>query len=441
MNKSLLVWISLCVSCSHQISNNDLLMAVNTMKTINPTGNFNLMCQTSQKQAKIVLNLLENIKTVGFGQIFTHQQSAIYCADNHPMTFFKILFHEIRSVVVLDTWIIVGSTSALNVISDELGLQLHERVYFFNTEEKIIFEMYRIKTILVNKTIAIFDMEKGSLVWQDEKDFVTRRANYHNVQIDAGFFNNPPYANLDQETMLKIEKNNNTDIVISLKEPSKVEGFNFDVLNVLKEDLNSSLSVYWYIRVGFSPPIRVNGTVKWTGVTGLLISQVIDIIVSSTPHTLGQSKIKSFAHAFGDLKTALYVNVNAGSNEKDWLTFVTPFRSRLWALFVTNGILITVGLNIIFFIKTTKSYSWYSYSSLLAFFGDIWTILMSYFSRPANGNIWWILPSTKIWLLFVFLSGNLTWMLYRGSINAELSARKYFMPFTSPQELYDSDFQ
>ncbi len=402
LRKSLFLWI-LLFDCSHQTTNNNLLMAVNVMKNINPTGNFNLMCQNPPKQAQIVLDFGKMSKTVGFSQISTHKQSVIYCADDYPTRHFKSMFCESCMDAVHEQWVIMGSTSTLNVISDELSLLMHQRVYLLNTDEKVLVERYHIKTVIVNKSIAMFDEQKGSLVWQDEKDFVTRRANYQNIRINTVFFNNEPYTKLNHDTKLKIEKSNNSTIVVALKELNKAEGFNFDVLNLLKDDLNSSLRVYWYRGLGLSPPVRVNGTFVWTGptATGLLLSGVVDIIVSSTPHTLGQFMIKSFLHALGDLKTALYVNVDAGSYERDWLTFITQFRPHSWVLYVGNSILVAMGLNLIFFFISVRSNCRpsYSFRSILAFIGDLWMVLMSYFGKPASSKFWWVLSPTKIYVV------------------------------------------
>ncbi len=49
--------------------------------------------------------------------------------------------------------------------------------------------------------------------------------------------------------------------------------------------------------------------------------------------------------------------------------------------------------------------------------------------------------STRILVLFVFMTGNVMFMAYRASLTSELSVRKYTSPFNNFEELLDSDYR
>lgn len=218
---------------------------------------------------------------------------------------------------------------------------INEQVYFFDLDSQELFESYWINGIEVKHVLAIFTDVQG-LTWIDHRLFLARRSNFQGLILKGLTERQPPFANfirhVDDDDM---EPDPDDEELISM---AKVEqnGFFYDILDYLKQDLNFSVAIFrrkdrrWGNAVNDS---------DFDGMVGSLMRNRADIIISCLTLGLERNMVVSYLPAIGKETYSLFIKRDQIQG-LDWSALADPFSSSIWFyIFVCPGLtLMTVKL-------------------------------------------------------------------------------------------------
>ncbi len=374
----------------------------------------------------------------------TPQDHVIFCADDHnPGDFFNMLRTSKRNAVGL-SWLVLGSNSSLEAIHQSGEVAISRKVYFVNYETGVIYERYHMNDHIISNPLGnVFEKSNHELLQNLDENFMFRRVNFMGIQFKAcGFRIADPLMYYSQEALKSIKwRKDRKGSLIGDATHQMPLGIFSEVMELMKQDLNFTMINYLRKDDNVGYPRFVNGTfVSMNGMIGDLLTGDLDIIMAPVEQVMGRYGMMDFMHGLSSLTMALLVGVNAGSEDREWLTYLMPFQEDLWLLLVLNSVVAVVAIRLV---QNIHIYGWKFniFTTLVNSIGEFWMVFMSYFGKPATVNFWMFVPSTKILLFMIFLSGNLVFMFYKAALTSELSVRRKVLPFTSPEGYYESDYK
>ena len=164
----------------------------------------------------------------------------------------------------------------------------------------------------------------------------------------------------------------------------------------------------------------------------------------ATSLTLTEDRLEAinFLLPIGFETYAVFISRSSSSEELSWTTFSLPFSKMLWIALIINALLLLIFMKVFQWLihrdKTKKL------TVLIAdAVSNYWMILCSYLGRKPTS-----FPTDRrgssffqVVTFVVLFCGNVIFMAYRASLTSELSSVRPKLPFTSLEELYQTDYK
>ena len=174
-----------------------------------------------------------------------------------------------------------------------------------------------------------------------------------------------------------------------------------------------------------------------------MVKQEADVVATSLTLTLERNEVVNFVLPVGFETYAIFISKSGASEEMSWTTFLLPFSDMLWLALFVNALFIACFMRTFHHFLQRKRESKACISSVMEAISNYWMVFCSYLGRKPTS-----FPTDrdgrKFFQLVTFVvlfCGNIIFMAYRASLTSELSTRKSKLPFTSLEELHDSDYR
>ncbi len=377
---------------------------------------------------------LNGPKTLRFGQQVLPGENVIYCADENSDKY--LLNHQLEA---RNTVLIYGSEKALKIFYENYAkVYINMRVYFLSNDTGMLKESYYVNGQTVTN-------ELGKVVGQEFewttniKDTLPRRANFHGSSFKVVGYQSAPLIFFSKHALSNVKwREDRKKSMVGYVHHKQAKGTFADTLGLVRQDLNFTTTVVLRQDGNIGYPVMVNGSFRGiNGMIGDLMSGDVDMILAPVAHTWDRYGFMDFSHAISSLTNSLLVDVNAGSEDQGWLTYLHPFETRLWISLCLNSLLAVFAINLVQ-VLCTKSCSFQRLGSVL---GDYWMIFMSYFGKPPQSDFTQSMLPLKVMMYLIFLSGNLVFISYKAALTTELSTRRHLLPFESPKGFYESNYK
>ncbi len=437
------------IAISGAISNGEMEMILSFIKLQRKPAGLSLFCDATPKLAKdLLLNDQDLDFTLRFNQQIKVEEIVIFCADDaniEPEKLYKMLYSRREHAVGTD-WLVVGTNSSLEEVLNVGSIDINKRVYFINSNLQNLAEVYHINNFTVNNQLGKFAKygEITNLVWTEKRDFLQRRSNFYGLNFKAySAQRSTPFSYFPPKVLRQVQWEKDRKGSLIGKMTGSPMGVMPEVLDAIGVDLNFSIN--YLIRkdndIGY--PIYENG--KFRGVSGMignLHSKEADFITATMEFNIERSGLVSLSHPIAALTLTLLVSSDAGNEDREVILYLLPFETRLWMMLIANSVVVVMAIELLTF-KNPSPWRCQIMSYVAKLFGNYWMIFMSYLGRPPSASTSSIsrLLSAKVMLFVLFLSGNLVFMSYKAALTSELSLKRYRLPFTSPQGLYESHYR
>ena len=341
------------------------------------------------------------------------------------------------------SWWLIGSEAELEEAKRKMKVAINQRMFFLSTDRKTIAEMYRIGDQEVRRILGHLDTDNNSIGYQAVKNldsFTERRSNFMGKELDAMTDQQAPFLVIDKEKEMKqLEKGWIGSEGNQVRDVSNetMSGYFYTVLKCLEKRLNFTAKLWMRKDGNFGRPY--NGT--WNGMIGNIVRAEADFIVASVTETAKCFEAVDFLHPMGAETIASYI-LRQGLERREWLSFLYPLNTEVWTYLLINSIVLLLalkGLEVYYYGRTAWKHN--VGILLMETLGDFWMLGASYFGRQPSRNVSEEGRAIRILLIVAFVSGNIVFMSYRASLTAELSVKRQSKPFSSGEELLQSDFR
>ncbi len=173
-----------------------------------------------------------------------------------------------------------------------------------------------------------------------------------------------------------------------------------------------------------------------------LLNNESDLIAASMTINTLRHDVVDYLHPIGTETPILVIKRNS-AEEYDWLTFFRPFTNQVWYFLLSNCVVLLAAVKLIEVWYLGKGLTERPhFETVVDLVGDFWMLGASYFGRaPADQKRIKSKKALNVLFLVVLLANTIVSMSYRSSLTAELSSRRYRMPFESLQQLLESDYR
>ncbi len=339
-------------------------------------------------------------------------------------------------------WLIL-ERSLNTKIEEQLHIEIHHQVYFFNLDDLFITERYNINGIPITNSIGQVVMSskiKSFLYLSKHQDsFIQRRANFRGLVLKAmtlvdGLnvqFNN---SIKDKETGWIQDTQG---LPMKQLESNAVTGLYVDVLKTLQNDMNFTTDIFTRKDEAWGYP--VNGS--WVGMIANILNKDADFILGGVTMTLPRITVIDYLVRLSTLTGGIFIG-RKGLEEHAWLSFLYPLRTDVWIFLFFNTILLLTVIKCFQILHRKKKFWNRTLIEIVEdIVGDFWMLGASYFGRKSNTTNVNESEPLKIIFFVAFLSGTLVFMAYRSSLTAELAVQRDSMPFETLDELYDTTYR
>lgn len=324
-----------------------------------------------------------------------------------------------------------------------LGLQSHvnQRIFFFNKTDLTLKERYILNEHVVENDIGyVIQRSVGTFVFVSfsPDGFLDRRSNLRQAHFRVLVEFQRPSLYLKANSQLRPEEiilTPSGDQVYSVRE-NQVQGLYHDVLGLLMRNMNFTVSRFKRADGHWGNMMKNQ---SWTGIISSLKKNEFDFAATSVTLLASRSQAVDFLFPLGTETFALFLKRSFITQEYHWSLFLEPFSKYLWLFLIVNALVCVVILRILD--MTHQSCLGSKASFYLAMLSDSWMVVGSYFAmRPSLAEGRALQVYSKVFIFSIFLIGNVVFMTYRASLTSELSVRKDRIPFSTPGELLELDF-
>ena len=403
-------------------------ISATAMKTTNKEDDILVLLREFQMLDFTILRILRNTKLVKelfkqnkYVKTFTkikpsYKEMVIYANDIND--------EDLQAILnVVDSAILIfQSESQFNDVYHSMNIAIDQRIYFYKTETKELFESYQMNNIYVKQKLGHVEKITNSFTWDPEinSNFIKRRSNFHGLILKGmtefegtlmnarkSYLQNAPYF-----------PNNQTYQVNNY-----IYGVYHDILIILEKQLNFSTILYKRKETAWGSirPLK-NGSYAATGIVGDVFLGRTDIAVTSLIIVQDRANHVDYLIQLTDYSSGLYVQKNAKEELMDLNTFTAPFTLNVWLLLLTVSFLVA-------FVKIILQYS-FGTIDVIESISFLWTSFIANFGGAPTVKKIDLYQSFKLTICVSLLCGSIVWISYRAKLTSELSIIDKYYPFT-----------
>ena len=278
-----------------------------------------------------------------------------------------------------------------------------------------------IQTLLLPFTNALFhDFRKVS----DGQRKTVEHCNLHGQIVKAITVEEEPFVVFNSTCIdtSHISKNSHIDVTRC------VHGWVVEVVKALGNNCNFTLQAYTLSNLTYGDVMETeDGTLAQTGLFAEI--EKFDIILGASFITIPRLKVVNYFTDLGFDRMAIFIKNDIGEQEEWWM-YVRIFSSEVWLALLSIALIPSILVSIkdsLLHGERVKSIS------------QIGIQFISSFALNFGGNFF---DSRNRGLILVsHLSyGIIIWIFFRGSLTSKLTSRIYNYPFTTLEELSNTDY-
>ena len=382
---------------------------------------------------------IEERKNIKFFKSLTLKNQVVRI--RHPDTIMDEYFQGFENVISLCEDVkkleqVAKMSSTMVIVSDKIHelmqkmtVQIHERIYFFDSINSELYESYQI--VSHNITRKLGHVEGNVFIWSlgVRSIFQQRRSNFHGISLKAITDNIANFVKIHPkfEQTATYFPSNETFLVNNF-----ISGFSQDILMELENYLNFTIEVYKSRVTNWGQISKTeNGSVNATGMFASIVRGEIDLVLAPFLMTLERVQDVGYIKAVTQTYFGIFIPTHNTKMENDWKILIAPFRFDLWLIILTSTFLMTA-TDII----TSRVLKRVSCNLIL---GNFWTNFRAYFGGAPGFTDFKV--SYQIKSFTSLLAGMIIWFSYQSYLTAELSVNIEKLPFIDSESFSKTDWR
>ena len=353
----------------------------------------------------------------------------IWIIESCPLEHKEMVLALINDKQIQNLWI-VGHKTEETLFPNKI----HQNIVHYIESENLFKEWKYLEGAFSTKEV-VGDKEMGIIKRLEYDDF--------NGKTIRAIVELSPWISFNNYTEILTRKPNVTDSGQELRQLSWEDDISGPIprlLDMLGERYNFTTDFYYQQGYG----LKNETTQKWSGMVGTLVAGEADIAAAGVGFAKDRFEVISYLPPMGSFSDFILIKGN-NSIEFSWKVFLKPFVQELWVFILSYCVVVSIfftfyfdGMNSRF--SSFKQSSVYCVSKVWDIFETSFLVLGSVFGNDP-------FPEKKIkgWAYFVTFmvsfSGMVAFIAYQGSLTSELAVKKIKLPFSTFQELMDSDYR